>query len=126
MTTKEQHAKICIECENVFIAKRSTKKYCSDHCKNAWWTHRHPQQTSLFVFADRPAAAPICSVPKCGKHLYGYEARWGKCLYHKHSGIIQAREAVPVHLTDDATRTRTRQNYHTKKYETAPMALEAK
>jgi hypothetical protein len=114
-----KHATTCAECGKAIVSKYP-RKYCSNDCRNAWWNHNRPYQSSLFATADRPDSAPVCSVPGCGRHLYGYEVGWGKCLPHKHGGIIHARESVPVHLTDEATRTRTRNNH--RKHQPAARA----
>jgi hypothetical protein len=91
-----KHATTCAECGKAIVSKYP-RKYCSNNCRNAWWNHKRPYQSSLFATADRPDSAPVCSVPGCGRHLYGYEVEWGKCLPHKHGGIIQHRETVPTH-----------------------------
>jgi hypothetical protein len=50
------------------------------------------KQIPLFQ-SVRPASGPRCA---CGKSLYHYEYRLGKCLKCARSNIIQAREAVPT------------------------------
>jgi hypothetical protein len=50
------------------------------------------KQIPLFQ-SVRPASGPRCA---CGKSLYPYEYRLGKCLKCARSNIIQAREAVPT------------------------------
>ena len=83
---------------------RPGKKYAERQCSNRLYDRRKRQrikkvkpepvaQPDLFTHAPRPASGPRCA--ECGKRLYGYERGWGKCLRHKHGGIIQAREQKP-------------------------------
>lgn len=68
------------------------------------------EQQAMFVGVPRPSSGKRCA---CGKVLYHYEN--GKCLKCIRTSIITARESVPTHLTDEATRNRTRRNYHVNK-----------
>ena len=112
MDKQERHARRCIECGKPFVARRSTKRYCSNNCRNAWWNKKRPYaQEDMFVLVMRPDYAPVCSVVGCGRHLYAYELPWGKCLRHKHGGIIQHREQK-IPLTDSKQRERVQRRYH--------------
>jgi hypothetical protein len=88
-----KHATTCAECGKAIVSKYP-RKYCSNVCRNAWWNHKRPYQSTVTV--ARPFSTQVCSVPGCGRHLYGYEVGWGKCLRHKRIGIIRARETVPT------------------------------
>jgi hypothetical protein len=82
-----------------------------------------PKQEQMFPPVElpaRPDTGPKCSVPGCGKVLMYYEIEWGKCLKHKHGGIIQARESVPLMMTDKPQRTRVQRRYHQQ--QAAPVA----
>jgi hypothetical protein len=62
------------------------------------------EQIPMFDMPKRPENGAVCSVPGCGKVLYEhYERQWGKCLRHKHGGIIARREQK-IHMTEAATR----------------------
>jgi hypothetical protein len=103
---KAKHARVCqnIDCGKSFTSYDPRAKYCSRNCTLiAWRKQKPPLITDAQVRKedglDRLKTPHVCDT-----------SRFGYCVPCRLREMRKGRDKVL--LTDEATRTRTRENYH--------------
>jgi hypothetical protein len=77
---------------------------------------QEPKQEQMFT--PPPVSGPPCRV--CGKPLHHYDVDRGECFRHPVARLRNARESVPLMMTDKPQRTRVQRRYHQR--QAAPVA----
>jgi hypothetical protein len=112
---KSQYARICPECGTGFVTNLPNKICCKRSCTEAQWRKKNPESVRLIsdktvraLEGFRDPAPHVCDT-----------SRFGYCVPCRLREIREGR-GKKVMLTDEATRTRTRNNY--RKHQPAARA----
>jgi hypothetical protein len=101
-----KHALVCQNCGNSFFASHSDAKFCSNDCRVTNWRYSGKMiVTARMVRQEEGLHDPRPHV--CDTSRFGY------CVPCRLKAIQASREKV--RLTEEATRKRTRRNYHVGK-----------